>query len=151
MDHFVRTFLAVACASPLLASRAQSGPDVVEVVILSGPYAGTYKTPSSETVCMHAKQQKFTTVSWRGFTVHDPKAMSEAGVKVSNPEQAGPKRGDIHIAFGDPAKKPVVYTVTQEPVTMTIKGKGVAISFDGKTANGIRLRVNAKCAELEDL
>ena len=85
---------------------------------------------------MHAKKEKFTAVSWRDFSAHDPKKMSEAGIKVSNPEQAGPKRGDVHIAFGDPGKKPVEYSVTQEPVTMTIKGKGVEISFDGKTTEG---------------
>ena len=151
MQHFVRTFLTITGASLLVAAGVQSVPDVVEVVLLSGPNAGTYRSTSSETVCMHAKQQKLTTVSWRDMAARDPKKMSEAGIMVSNPDVAGPKRGDVHIAFGNPDKKPVEYSVTQEPVTMTIKGKGVEISFDGKTKEGIRLRVNARCAKLENL
>jgi len=74
-------------------------------------------------------------------------------IKISNPEQAGPKRGDVQIAFGtEPGKKVVAdYNVTDVPVTLTTKGKGVEMSFDGKTKEGVGLRVNAKCSEVENL
>jgi hypothetical protein len=40
---------------------------------------------------------------------------------------------------------------TDVPVTLTTKGKGVEMSFDGKTKEGVGLRVNAKCSEVENL
>jgi hypothetical protein len=38
------------------------------------------------------------------------------------------------------------YKVTDVPVTLTTKGKGVEMSFDGKTKEGVGLRVNAFCS-----
>ena len=135
------------------AVRAQSAPDAIEVVVLNGPYADTYKTPSSETICAHYKEMKWTFATWRGNEAPAPKKLSAAAIKISNPEQAGPKRGDVQIAFGtEPGTKVVAdYKVTDVPVTLTIKGKGVEMSFDGKTKEGVGLRVNAKCSEVENL
>ena len=154
MSSPVRTFLMIAACSLLVAAvRAQSAPDVIDVVVLNGPHAGTYKTPSSETICAHYKEMKWTFATWRGFEAPDPKKLSSAAIKVLNPEQAGPKRGDVQIAFGtEPGKKVVAdYKVTDVPVTLTTKGKGVEMSFDGKTKEGVGLRVNAKCSEVENL
>jgi hypothetical protein len=154
MSRLVRTFLMIAACSLLAAAvRAQSAPDTIEVVVLNGPHAGTYKTPSSETICAHYKETKWTFATWRGNQAPDPKTLSAAAIKISNPEQAGPKRGDVQIAFGtEPGKKVVAdYKVTDVPVTLTTKGKGVEMSFDGKTKEGVGLRVNAKCSEVENL
>ena len=154
MSRHVHTFLTIAACSLLAAAlRAQSAPDVIEVVVLNGPHAGTYKTPSSETICAHYKQMKWTFATWRGEEAPDPKKLSAAAIKVLNPEQAGPKRGDVQIAFGtEPGKKVVAdYKVTDVPVTLTTKGKGAEMSFDGQTKDGVGLRVNAKCSEVENL
>ena len=154
MSRHVRTFLMIAtCSLSVAAMRAQSAPDVIEVVVLSGPHAGTYKTPSSETICAHYKEMRWTFATWRGNEAPDPKKLSAAAIKISNPEQAGPKRGDVQIAFGtEPGKKVVAdYKVTDVPVTLTTKGKGVEMSFDGKTKEGVGFRVNAKCSEVENL
>jgi hypothetical protein len=154
MSRLVRTFLMiVACSLLAVAVRAQSAPDTIEVVVLNGPHAGTYKTPSSETICAHYKQMKWTFATWRGNEAPEPKKLSAAAIKVSNPEQAGPKRGEVQIAFGtEPGKKVVAdYNVTDVPITVMTKGKGVEMSFDGKTKEGVGLRVNAKCSEVENL
>ena len=154
MFRHVRACLMIAACSLLVAAvGAQSAPDVIEVVVLNGPHAGTYKTPSSETICAHYKEMKWTFATWRGNEAPDPKKLSAAAIKISNPEQAGPKRGDVQIAFGtEPGKKVVAdYKVTDVPVTLTTKGKGVEMSFDGKTKEGVGLRVNAKCSEVENL
>ena len=154
MSRHVRTFLMIAACGLLAAAvRAQSAPDVIEVVVLNGPHAGTYKTPSSETICAHYKERKWTFATWRGEEAPNPKKLSAAAIKVLNPEQAGPKRGEAQIAFGsEPGKKVVAdYKVTDVPVTLTTKGKGVEMSFDGKTKEGVGFRVNAKCSEVENL
>ena len=145
--------MIAACSLLVAAVRAQSAPDVIEVVVMNGPHAGTYTTPSSETICAHYKAMKWTFATWRGFEAADPKKLSSAAIKVLNPEQAGPKRGDVQIAFGtEPGKKVVAdYKVTDVPVTLTTKGKGAEMSFDGKTQEGVGLRVTAKCSELENL
>ena len=154
MSRHVRTFLMiVACSLVAAAMRAQSAPDTIEVVVLNGPHAGTYKTPSSETICAHYKAMKWTFATWRGNDAPDPKKLSAAAIKTLNPEQAGPKRGDVQIAFGtEPGKKVVAdYKLTDVPVTLTTRGKGVEMSFDGKTKEGVGLRVTAKCSEVENL
>jgi len=74
MSRLVRTFLMIAACSLLAATvRAQSAPDAIEVVVLNGPHAGTYKTPSSETICAHYKEMKWTFATWRGNETPDPK------------------------------------------------------------------------------
>jgi hypothetical protein len=154
MFRHVRTFLVIATCSLLTAAvGGQSAPDAIDVVVLNGPHAGTYKTPSSETICAHYKEMKWTFATWRGNEAPDPKKLSAAAIKVLNPEQPGPKHGDVQIAFGtEPGKKVVAdYKVTDVPVTLTTKGKGVEMSFDGKTKEGVGLRVNAKCSEVENL
>ncbi len=154
MSVLVRTFLMIAAGSLLAAAvRAQSAPDTIEVVVLNGPHAGTYKTPASETICAHYKAMKWTFATWRGNEAPDSKKLSAAAIKISNPEQAGPKRGDVQIAFGtEPGQKVVAdYNVMDVPVTLATKGKGVEMSFDGRTKEGVGLRVNAKCSEVENL
>ena len=154
MSRHVRALVLVAGSSLLAAaSLAQSSPDAIVVVVLNGPHAGTYKTPLSDTICAHYKEMKWTFATWRDFEAPDGKKMTTAAIKVSNPEQAGPKRGDVQVSFGAPPGKTsgASYEVKDAPVTLTIKGKGAELSFDGKTKEGIGLRINAKCDEVENL
>jgi hypothetical protein len=55
------------------------------------------------------------------------------------------------IAFGDPNKKPTVYSVDQAPLTLSLKGTGAEITFEGKTKGGIQLRVTATCSSVEKM
>ena len=146
MHYLVRTALAVAGASLLVGSRFQALADGVEVVILNGPNAGTYKSMSSETVCAHFKEQKFSTASWSDTDIKDPKKMSAAGIKVDNPELAGPKKGQVEISFGGHA---MAY-LASVPVTMTVKGKGAVFVFEG-TIKGTRMKVTGTCKVVEEL
>jgi hypothetical protein len=154
MSRHVRTFIMIAGSSLLATtSWAQSSPDAIVVVVLNGPHAGTYKTPLSETICAHYKELKWTFATWRDTEAPDGKKMTTAAIKVSNPEQAGPKRGEVQVSFAAPPGKTsqASYDVKDAPVTLTISGKGAEMSFDGKTKQGIGLRVSAKCDEVENL
>ena len=167
MSHLVRSILLIAGVIALAAARVEAPPNVLEVVIGNGPHAGTYKPPESEVICMHAKKQRIYAATWRNLheeinalfvpgaqgknKADDPKAMSEAAIKVSNPDDPAAKYGDVLVAFGDPAKKHVEYNVYAAPLTLTIKGKGAEILFQGKTKDGIQLRVTGKCSEVDEM
>jgi hypothetical protein len=151
MHYLVRTALAVAGASLLVGSRFQAPADGVEVVILNGPNAGTYRSLSSETVCAHFKAQKFSTATWRDTDIKDPKKLSAAGIKVDNPEVPGPKKGDVLVAFGEGTDKGGAgFRVLQQPVTMTVKGKGAVFVFEG-TIKGVKAKVTGTCKVVEEL
>jgi hypothetical protein len=139
----------LAAASPLAA--AQAPPNVLEIIVANGPLAGTYKPPATEVICLHAKKQKRYSAAWKDFSPKGTKAIAEAGINVSNPDDAGPKQGDVRIAFGDAASKPVVYSADAVPLAMTPHGKGMDIAFDGKTRDGIGLRIKASCQDVEQM
>lgn len=156
MSHIVRLLLVIAGlggagASTLVAAGVQAPPNVLEVVVVNGPLAGTYKPPVDEVICLYEKKRQVFVAAWKGFDVHDAKAVAEAGFNVFNPYDAGAKYGLVHIAFGDPGKKPTVYSIDRTPLTLTMKGKGVEIEFQGKTKDGIQLRMTAKCLDVEEM
>lgn len=151
MPRHVRMFLMIAGSSLMTAvARAQSVPDAIEVVVKSGPHAGTYKVPDTGS-CGHYTGSKMFFATWRSFEDPEPGKISSAAIKVSNPDQAGPKHGDVQVSFADKPGEKVVpdYKATDVPVTLTIKGKGAEISFDGKTKEGIGLSVKATCSKVE--
>ena len=94
MRYFISSFLAIAIAiasdSLLGAARAQPVQDAIEVVIVNGPNAGTYMTPSDETICMHNKEMSFHAVTWRDLD-NNPKKLSIANIQVANSDRPGPK------------------------------------------------------------
>jgi hypothetical protein len=147
MYSAVRTALAIAGAGLLVGARVRPVADGVEVVILNGPHAGSYRSVSSETICAHFKAQKFSTATWSDSDIKDPKRMSAAGIKVDHPELPGSKKGDVEISFGQQA---AAYRITQEPVTMTLKGQGAVFRFEGVT-KGVKLKVTGTCEVLEEL
>jgi hypothetical protein len=150
MLHLVRSILVIVGASALTTGTIQVPENVLEVVVVNGPFAGTYKPPTKDVICYHNKKEKIYTATWKDFNAHDAKAIDSAGINVSNPDDAGAKRGDVRITFGDPGQKPTMYSVYQEPLTLTIKGKGSEIAFQGQTKDGIQLRVNAKCLDVDE-
>jgi hypothetical protein len=150
MLHLVRSFLVIASATAFAVGPIQAPVNVLEVVVVNGPFAGSYKPPTSEVICYHNKKQKIYTATWKDFNTHAPNTIDSAGINVSNPDDAGEKRGDVQITFGNPDKKSTVYSVLQEPLTLTIKGKGSEIAFQGQTRDGIQLRVNAKCLDVDE-
>lgn len=153
MPHLLHMILALVITSTttLATAGVQDPPNVLEIIVRNGPLAGTYKPPTEEVICLHAKKEKRYTAAWKDFNAQDAKAISEAGINVSNPDDAGAKHGEVRIAFGDPNKKPTVYSVDQAPLTLSLKGTGAEITFEGKTKDGIQLRVTAKCLDVEKM
>ena len=148
MRYFVSTFLILASAGLPVVADAQTVQDVVEVVILNGPNAGTYKTPADETICMHHKEMKFHAVTWRDLDNH-PKKLSIANIQVANSDRPGAKHGQVQIVFGE-GKTPAEYTLKDAPITMTLQGKGGVLSFEG-AVKGIRIKVTGTCSVFEDM
>jgi hypothetical protein len=142
---------AVILAVPAVAQAAQAEPNVLEIVVANGPLAGTYTPPAAEVICLHARRQKRYSAAWKDFSPKGAKALAEAGINVANPDDAGAKQGEVRIAFGDAASKPIVYTVDAAPLSMTARGKGMDIAFEGKSRDGIGLRVRASCRDVEQL
>ena len=155
MPHLVRptvilvTVVASVLAVAVYALAAAQAENTLEIVVGNGPHAGTYKPPAESIICMHYKKEKRYFATWKDFDAHDAKTIAEAGINVLNPDDAGPKHGEVRIAFGDPAKKPTVYSVNPGPLTMTMTRKGAEIMFRGKTKDGIDLRVTAKCSDVD--
>jgi hypothetical protein len=160
MTTSLRVFV-VAAASALsvaaLAGAPAPGDNVLEIVIGNGPHAGTYKLSTSEVMCMHFKQQKQVTAVYKDFDASDPKKIGEAGLNITNPDEAGPKRGDVLVAFGGRGDKGGSrYSVSipgdsAGPITLIRNGKEANLAFEGRTKDGISLHVTAKCTSLEAL
>lgn len=148
MSHLVRFILVVAGAPTLAAPRVQAPLNMLEVIVVNGPHAGTYKPPAAGVICMHSKKDQLYTAAWRDFNPHSTRAVGEARINVSNADEPGAKVGEVFISFGERGQNPTVYKVASAPLTLTIKGKGAEISFQDKTKDGIQLRVTAKCLDV---
>jgi len=151
MKHLVRSAVVLACAGGLVAARTPAAANPWTVVVTGGPYAGTYQARADEVICLHAKAQKTYAATFRDFRANTPRSLAEGGIMVSNPDVAGPKKGDLHVAFGTDDKRSIVYDVTGVPITMTLKGKGADLSGTGKTKEGVSLRITASCAETDTM
>ncbi len=163
MPHLVRSILVVAVACILAAARAETPSDVLEAVIANGPNAGTYQTPESELICMNSPKNDIYAATWMnldeavkdvfGAQAENKKgnsnAMHSASIRVLNPNDPAAKVGDVNVDLrNQDATKNSSYELKSVPITLTIKGKGAELSFDGKTKDGIQLRVIAKCSEM---
>ena len=161
MAHFVFV-LFVASASILAASHVDAA-DVLEAVIANGPDAGTYRTPESDLICMNSPNNNMYAATWSNLDdvvkdmygpqgeskKVDAKVLNSASIRVLNPNDPGAKLGDVNVGMrNQDATKNRSYELKSVPITLTVKGKEAEISFDGKTKDGIQLRVTAKCSEM---
>jgi hypothetical protein len=140
---------------------AQKGaPNVIEVVVGNGPFAGTYKPSGGgmEIVCLYVKKdpQPQFTATWRDLTPTAKTVLAETGVSVSNPDAAGAKQGRALVTFGDPEKKQTRYDIDVTGPgsgTLTLSrgaGRG-EIAFVGKTKDGIQVRITASCLDIDEM
>ena len=165
MRHFVFVLL-VASAGVLSAARVEASVDVLEAVIANGPDAGTYRTPDSDLICMNSPKNNTYAATWtnldevvkdmygvQGESKKSPsKTLNSASIRVLNPNDPGAKLGDVNVGLRDPdATKNNSYNLKSVPLTLTIKGKGAEILFQGKTKDGIELRVTAQCSEMVEM
>ena len=159
MATVARMFAAFVVASVAgVAALAFAPPDnTLEIVLGGGPNAGTYRPAAANTSCMYFKQQKQFTAVFKDFDASDLKKVGEAGINVINPDDTGPKRGDVLVAFGARAAKGALrYAISIPgdsvgPITLTRSGTRADLSFQGKTKDGIAIRVTAKCLDVEEL
>ena len=96
--------IAAFCAATPPRSGAQAG-DSFEIVVGSGPHAGTYKLPADNVICLHVKARKRFSAAYKDVSATDPKKVSGAGINIFNPDAPGPKEGQVNIRFGDPGEK----------------------------------------------
>ncbi len=158
MINPVRSVVAFIVASALgVVALAYATPDnTLEIVIGGGPNAGTYKPPASTTSCIHFKQQKQFTAVYKDFDASDLKKVGEAGINITNPDEVGPKRGDVLVAFGArDDKRALRYTISIPgdsvgPITLIRSGKSADLAFQGKTKDGVSIRVTARCLDVEE-
>ena len=160
MRRLIRQFLLVAGAGTLGAAAPGNVHaqvvNALEIVIGSGPQAGTYKLPATNTICLHTKQPNQFSAAYKDLNARDPKTPSGVGINVFNPDEAGPKQGEVNIRFGDPDRKRLpLYEVSiprdsKGPLTLTKNGKVVDLTFQGQTKDGITLRVTAKCGQINE-
>jgi hypothetical protein len=157
LNRLLRVALVVIafCAIASPRARAQAG-DSFEIVIGNGPHAGTYKLPGDNTICMHMKAQKRFSGAYRDIDAKDPKTVNSAGINIFNPDDPGPKQGEVNVRFGDPAdKRAASYGLSiprdsKGPLTLTRSGKAATLMFQGQTASGIKLQLTAKCASVNE-
>ena len=158
MINPVRLIVVFAGASALsVAALAYAGADnTLEIVIGGGPNAGTYKPPASATSCIHFKQQKQFTAVFKDFDASDLSKVGEAGLNVLNPDDPGPRRGAVLVAFGARADtRALRYSISipgdsAGPITLSRNGKTADLAFQGKTKDGISIRVTARCLDVEE-
>ena len=140
--------------SPVAASAQKAEGNALEIVVGSGPFAGTYKAPTDQVICLYVKKQPQFSVSYKDFSPSGPKALAEAGLVVNNPDEAGAKRGHVLVTFGSADKKPTFYDVTipgpgAGPITMSRSGTRGEMAYEGKTKDGVQVRITAKCSDVD--
>ncbi|MBA2685828.1 MAG: hypothetical protein H0U66_15185 [Gemmatimonadaceae bacterium] len=148
MMQLFRSALILGGALSLAAARPHAAPNPWTIVVGNGPYAGTYNAKASEVLCLNAKPQKFFAASFRDFEAKGPRALGDGGIKVDNPDVAGAKHGDLHVAFGDDKKRSIEYDVYNVPISFTAKGKVMELSGAGKTKDGVLLKITATCNDI---
>ncbi len=161
MTTSLRLFVVVAAASALSVAALANGPapsdNVLEIVIGSGPHAGTYKVPTSAVMCAYFKEGKNLAAIYKDFDANDVKTISDAAINVLNPDEAAPKWGSVLVAFGGrDGKRGARYDVSvkgsgADSLTFSRKGKVADLAFQGRTKDGISLHLTARCMDIETL
>jgi hypothetical protein len=156
MINPLRVLAVLGCASAF-GSAISAEPESMEIVIGGGPGAGTYELPSANIYCMHLKNQNTVAASYKDFDASDPKTIGTAAIGVTNPDEAGPKRGSVQVSFAGPeGKASASYSISipgdsPGPLMLTRDGKSAELAFQGKTKDGVSIRITAKCPALEEL
>ena len=142
MKHLPVLSLAVMVIASV-GRAAAADENQLTIVVANGPFAGTYKAPSSQLICMRAKAQNVFSIGWKDFEATG-RNIAEGGMQVDAPDGAGAKFGHVEVGFGSDDKK-TVYKILHKPIVLKLTGKGGTITFDGKTDQGIHLHMEAVC------
>jgi hypothetical protein len=147
----------LACSLVLLGAFASPSPDArseadsMTIVIGGGSHAGTYKLPAANVVCMLTQSGMHFSAAYKDMEARKPNMISGAGINVDHVDGSGPKTGEINVTFGDPDEMGGFTLEARVPdkgkhgFTYSKSGKAVAVSFDGRTNDGVELHVKAHC------
>lgn len=154
--HLVAGVVALGTLTPQVASAQKAAGNILEIVVGSGPYAGTYKAPTDQVICLYVKNRPQFSVSYKNFSPDGAKALAEGGINVDNPDDAGAKRGHVLITFGSSDKKPSFYDLTVPgagtgPITLKRSGTHAELTYQGKTKDGVPVRVSATCSDIDQM
>jgi hypothetical protein len=134
------------------AIQAASAPqNVITIVVSDGPFAGTYT--ADDTACLHVKDRNTLGCGWKKFAEHPKtKTLEEAGIQVDTVSRGpGARTGDVIVKFLDGIGETVHdYSVSNVPLTLTRNGNVQQISFDGKTKDGVRMRVTGTIVQVDE-
>jgi len=145
-----RSLLTLPAFVVLSVAYAGAAPNALQIVIENGPLAGTYKPDPGAVICIHAQKQRVFSAAFKNFAARTPKDLAEAGIEVLNSDVAGEKHGNIRIAFGGADKDSTVYALNYASVTLVSgRDRGTA-TFEGKTQEGIRIKMTAACNDIEN-
>lgn len=144
--------MMVSALGAVCALQAAPAPQVngITVVVSDGPFAGTYT--AKDTACLHVKDRNTLGCGWKDFGNTNTKRLEEAGIQVDT-VSAGPgaRTGDVIVRFLDGINKNMHdYSVSNVPMTLTRNGAVQQISFDGRTKDGVRMRVTGTIVEVEE-
>ena len=147
------------CCTMLMAlaagGTAAQASNSLELVIADGPHAGTYHLPAANIACMNVKARKQFSAAYKDTNAKDAKIVSGVGINVFHSDDAGARRGEINIRFGDPdEKRPAAYETAishdSKGLLFERKGRAVELRFDGAAQNGTPVRVLAHCIEIDE-
>jgi hypothetical protein len=134
------------------AIQAASAPqNVITIVVSDGPFAGTYT--ADDTACLHVKDRNTLGCGWKKFAEHPKtKTLEEAGIQVDTVSRGpGARTGDVIVKFLDGIGETMHdYSVSNVPLTLTRNGNVQQISFDGKTKDGVRMRVTGTIVQVDE-
>jgi hypothetical protein len=132
--------------------------DSMELIIGNGPHAGTFKLEDGKgqaLICGSFPGNPQLSAVWKDINaaLHggaSPNKLTSVGFNIFNPDDAGAKKGGIIVTFGQGGKKATTYQVmvpadSKGPLNMKRKGKALALSFEGKTRDGIALQIKVDC------
>lgn len=151
MHTLVRSLAFLAGAVVLSAAHAPDN-NPIDVVVTGGPYAGSYKSDPADSYCMHSTKHDILSPTWQSAKQGvGPKEFTGVGIDVSQFKGTAAKTADVHVAFGDLQKKPFMYELRSAPVTMTRSGKVIALTIQGKSTQGVLLKVTASCGAFDEV
>lgn len=146
----VRRFFMIWVAGIAAAlAAAPESQNTTTVVLDSGPLAGSYTIDNNG--CIELKERDKFGVTFKKFA-HSPTVITleEAAMELDRASTAGAKTGDVVVkllAVG--SDKAQDYSVSNVTLSVTRVGAGARLSFDGRTKEGLHMRVTATCDHTE--
>ncbi len=150
--HAICRAITLCTVGAACALQAASAPqNLITVVVSDGPFSGTYTAEA--TACLHVKDRNTLGCGWKQFASHPKtKTLEEAGIQVDTVSRGpGERTGDVIVKFLDGSGDTLYdYSLNNVPMTFSRDGNVQQLSFDGKTKEGVRMRMTGVIVEVEE-